>query len=52
VIAPSATDLSIKIDGAKVLQGCLDQTATFKLADGKSLEGALGDGRPVTLSRK
>lgn len=52
VLSQSATDLSIKIDGSKVLQGCLDQTAAFKTADGKSLDGTLGDGRPVSLSRK
>jgi len=52
VVSQSASELSLKIDGAKVLQGCMDQSATFKSADGKLLEGTLADGRPVSLTRK
>lgn len=52
VVSQSASELSLKIDGAKVLQGCLDQVATLKSADGKLLEGTLDDGRPVSLTRR
>ncbi|MFN7855972.1 MAG: hypothetical protein ACK5OA_05245 [Acidovorax sp.] len=47
----SATDLVIQIEGAQVIRGCLNQTASFKSADGNSLEGSFADGRVVNLKR-
>lgn len=52
VISHSETGLELDIDGASVLQGCIDQTATLKSSDNKTLEGALRDGRTVKVVRQ
>lgn len=52
VKSSSATDLAIQIEGGKLIRGCLNQAATFKSTDGKTLEGAFADGRAVSLTRK
>lgn len=51
VKSQNATDLVFEIKGSQVMQGCIDQAATLKSTDGKTLEGALGDGRSVSLAR-
>lgn len=51
VLSESDTELVIHIQGAKVMQGCLNQRARFQPVDGKTLEGRLGDGRTMKLSR-
>jgi hypothetical protein len=51
VTSQSTTELRIEINGAKVLQGCMNQSAFFKQVDANTLEGELGDGRLVKLSR-
>ena len=52
VTAHSATELSLDINGAKVLKGCIQTSASLTSSDGKSLQGKLGDGRRVKLSRQ
>ena len=51
ILAQSDNELNLEVQGGKVIQGCLDQTASLKLIDPKTLDGALKDGRPVKLSR-
>ncbi len=52
VSSQSSSEAAIEIKGASVLPGCIDQSVTFKSADGKSMEGVLPDGRQIRLSRK
>ncbi len=52
VTSQSDSEMVVAIQGAKVLRGCLDETATFKLTDPKTLQGTLKDGRTVKLVRK
>ena len=52
VKSSAPTELVIQVNGSKVLQGCLDETASFKSVDWKALEGTLSDGRTVKLERK
>jgi hypothetical protein len=47
---PSALTISIK--GGAVLKGCLEETATLKVLDNKTLQGTLKDGRSMKLSRE
>ncbi len=51
VVEPTDTDVVLDVQGAKVLQGCLNQKARLKLVDGKTLEGTLADGRAMKLTR-
>ncbi len=50
-VTQSESQVTIEILGDKVIQGCMNQTASMKLLDPKTLEGALKDGRPIKLSR-
>jgi hypothetical protein len=52
VVVKSRTDteLVIEIEGARVLQGCLDATVRLR-SGGKTLRGLMEDGRSVTLAR-
>ncbi len=52
VKSQSATELTMHINGASVLRGCIDATATLTSTDGKHLEGTLDDGRSVKLTRR
>lgn len=52
VVSQTATEMVIAIQGAKVLKGCFDETATLKIVDGKTLQSTLKDGRTMKLSRK
>ncbi|MBV8036532.1 hypothetical protein [Roseateles sp.] len=51
VVSQTASEMVIAIQGAKVLKGCIDETATLKLVDGKTLQSTLKDGRAMTLAR-
>ena len=53
VVVKSRTDteLVIEIEGARVLQGCLDANVRLRSPNGKSLAGLFEDGRSVSLSR-
>lgn len=48
----STAELSIDINGASVIKGCIDASASLRSTDGKHLQGSLTDGRRVSLSRK
>jgi hypothetical protein len=52
VSSRTETELVIAIEGSKVLQGCENQSATFRVTDAKSLEGSLAEGRAVKLTRE
>ena len=52
VSSQSPSEAAVEIKGASVLPGCIDQSVTFKTADGKSMEGVLPDGRQIRLGRK
>lgn len=52
VVSQTATEMVIAIQGAKVLKGCFDETATLKLVDGNTLQSTLKDGRTMKLNRK
>jgi len=46
------TELVVSIKGEKVLKGCINETATLKLIDPKTLQSTLQDGRTMKLTRK
>jgi hypothetical protein len=50
----SSTDKRIvfKVSGASVLKGCVDDVATLNATDDKALQGALADGRKISLTRR
>jgi len=52
IVSQSASEAVVQINGSALLPGCIDQTVTFKSADGKSMEGSLPDGRQIKLNRK
>lgn len=52
VQSQTESELTVAIQGGKVLRGCIDETATLKLIDAKTLQGTLKDGRSVKLMRK
>lgn len=52
VQSQTASELTVAIKGASVLKGCIDETATLKLIDPKTLQSTLQDGRVVKLTRK
>ena len=52
VESQTESEMTIAIMGAKILKGCIDETATLKLIDAKTLQGTLKDGRTVKLTRK
>jgi len=51
VMSQSATEVKLEIRGASVIRGCINTTADLNSADGKVLEGSLGDGRTVKFAR-
>lgn len=52
VSSQSNADVSIKLNGSSVVQGCSDNVISLKLVDAKTLEGAVEDGRKVKLVRE
>jgi hypothetical protein len=46
------SELTFAIQGEKVLDGCINESATLKVVDAKTLKGTLTDGRSMTLVRK
>ncbi len=52
VNSQTETELVVEIKGSTVLRGCIDETATLKLIDGKTLQSTLKDGRTMKLVRK
>jgi len=52
VESQSSSEMTISIKGDTVLKGCINETATLKLVDGKTLESTLKDGRTMKLTRK
>lgn len=52
VTAQTATELTVDIKGESVLKGCINESATLKVIDAKTLQSTLKDGRTMTLSRK
>ena len=48
----TATELIFSIDASASLRGCQDGRAFVRLIDDKHLEGQMGDGRALKLSRK
>jgi hypothetical protein len=51
VLAQSDTQRVFQVQGSRVQQGCFNQKVTLRLVDRKTLEGKLGDGRAVKLTR-
>lgn len=52
VQSQTESELIIAIKGGTVLKGCIDETATLKLIDPKTLQSTLQDGRTMKLTRK
>lgn len=52
VLSQSATDLEIKVNGAEVLQGCINGKTRLHSADGQTLQGTMGGDRAVSFTRK
>lgn len=52
VESQTATEMTIAIQGEKVLKGCFNESSTLKLIDPKTLQGTLKDGRTMKLTRK
>ncbi|WP_077035709.1 hypothetical protein [Pelomonas sp. KK5] len=52
VNSQTESELNVSIKGNTVLKGCIDETATLKLVDGKTLQGTLQDGRTMKLVKK
>ncbi|MFT7776502.1 hypothetical protein [Roseateles sp.] len=52
VEAQTESELTFAIQGEKVLHGCINESATLKVVDAKTLKGTLKDGRSMTLVRK
>ena len=52
VTAQSASELTVDIKGDSVLKGCINESATLKIIDAKTVQSTLKDGRTMTLNRK
>lgn len=52
VESQTESEMTIAIKGGTVLKGCIDETATLKLIDPKTLQSTLKDGRTMKLTRK
>lgn len=52
VVSQSSPDIVLEINGSKVIAGCINQGASLKLMDGKTLEGSLKDGRALKFVRQ
>ena len=52
ITSQTDSEMIIAIQGEKALRGCIDETATLKLVDPKTLQATLKDGRSMKLTHK